>query len=551
LPIKLKIGQKLTLVFAGFAITIILALSAIYYWEFDAALQERVKLQLSSVKRLKLLRIENQLNQLLNDFSKAGDRDFAETLDLQDEPVDLGEIRLIDLSSSAETIIIRCVERVESGYYYSDIEVPEITEIVLERTGLGETGESYIVGKDDLLRTPSRFYDTPPEGITAKTEGVIRAREGESGEDIILDYRGIEVFSSFVQKEFQGLNWVLLTEIDRQEALFPLKSLRINLLLTLVSVLIAVVILAYFISRLIVHPIVTTRKELVTMARGNLRGENDFPNRHDEIGQMLTAVSELRQSLKSAILFAQEIGKGHFDLDLAIKSDEDELGLALNSMKDQLLVLREQEKKLKEENHRSVVESEEKERRRISKDIHDGIGPLLTSLRMKIRSSGLPEKQKDEITKGIDNTISEVRRISNNLIPSVLQDFGVGEAIQNFVNSLNEQLEDLVIIYKYDDSSSAPLKASLQLTIYRVVQECINNAIKHSGASEIHVSLTEFDDHAGLFIQDNGRGFDPLEIHEGNGLRNIKERVNLNDGQIEINSGDSGTSIQIEFSINE
>ena len=132
---------------------------------------------------------------------------------------------------------------------------------------------------------------------------------------------------------------------------------------------------------------------------------------------------------------------------------------------------------------------------------------------------------------------------------SVLMDFGAGEAIRNVIKQLKN--EEIKVTYQYDRNESLEIPSQIEITLFRIAQEAINNVLKHSGAADLKVSLTEFDDRISLFIKDNGTGFDPEEVHNGNGIRNMRERVNIERGIFELTTSKQGTTIEVEIPINE
>ena len=97
--------------------------------------------------------------------------------------------------------------------------------------------------------------------------------------------------------------------------------------------------------------------------------------------------------------------------------------------------------------------------------------------------------------------------------------------------------------------SGARIDDSIQITLYRIAQESLNNAIKHSQANEIKLSITAFDKHVSFYVSDDGIGFDPFKNTKGNGLRNMRECVKLANGTLEIDSKKSGTTLEIEIPI--
>ncbi|WP_420575897.1 ATP-binding protein [Ekhidna sp.] len=553
------------------SLVVIALLSSLFYVQFDTALQERVMLQLSSVKQLKIVKIKNELTDRMNVFRDAlanpeealeehsevfSHLQFYDSipstimgLDLNVSPENIGknvimkDITPIDISHE---ITISLFGKTGTKFLIGIAEVPEVQDILLERTGLGQTGESYIVGSDYKLKTKSRFFTQNPREVEVKTKGVMRALEDQPGEDIILDYRGTEVFSSYEKIEVSDIKWVILSEINHQEALFPLNQLRSNLIYILIIILIFVLVVSYFLSRMLVSPVLTMEKHLKDMSKGMLSVVPYDKDREDEIGRMFMALDKLVSALQETVVFANEIGSGNFDADYKPLSEKDKMGAALIQMKEKLRTFKENEDRLLKENQRSILNGEEKERSRLSKEMHDGLGPLLTTLRMNLQAADLDEPTKKQLLQRLDETIGEVRRMSNNLMPNVLVDFGAGEAIGNLLKQIEDNFS-IQVLYKNDMPAESDIDDDIHITLYRIAQESINNAIKHSKATELKVSMSEFDDHVGFFIADNGIGFDPEQPAHGNGIRNMRERVKLTNGTIAIRTAKTGTTIEVEI----
>lgn len=196
---------------------------------------------------------------------------------------------------------------------------------------------------------------------------------------------------------------------------------------------------------------------------------------------------------------------------------------------------------------KALVKGQEDERARLAQELHDGIGPLLTSLKLRVGMVEMSAKDKDALKDMIDDTIAEIRRISNNLMPSVLRDFGVGEALRNLMHTIQSSTTLLSVKYQSDISRLENIPAEIQLALYRIAQEAVNNALKHADASEIRMSVTQFENRVSLFIMDDGHGFDPSAPHIGNGLRNMQVRVEMFRGSLDVYSGGNGTAIEIDI----
>ncbi len=195
---------------------------------------------------------------------------------------------------------------------------------------------------------------------------------------------------------------------------------------------------------------------------------------------------------------------------------------------------------LRQKNLGMMIQGQEEERQRISKDLHDGIGQMLTAIRLEITSlEGLSIEEVEAETKiakmMIDNTIHEVKRISNNLMPSAIVDLGLIPALKTLLVIPNKEIK---VNFEYDNFvEQVGLTKKQEITIYRIVQESLNNALKYAGATRINLEI-KFIDVNNLLIQftDDGIGFDifaPL-AKISNGLMNMRERASLIDAKFEV-----------------
>ena len=167
-----------------------------------------------------------------------------------------------------------------------------------------------------------------------------------------------------------------------------------------------------------------------------------------------------------------------------------------------------------------------------------------------MQSYELPKQEKEKINTIVNKTIDEIRKMTYDLMPPSLEDFGVGKALLNFVE-LMKKSSGVEIIYNYDlKEDKMKTNAEIDICLFRICQELVNNTFKHAGASKIVLSLTEFDDKFSLYYTDNGSGFNTIEIKTGLGLRNIKERVEIFDGYLNITSENTGTVVEVEIPIN-
>ncbi|TDE16748.1 sensor histidine kinase [Dyadobacter psychrotolerans] len=201
----------------------------------------------------------------------------------------------------------------------------------------------------------------------------------------------------------------------------------------------------------------------------------------------------------------------------------------------------------------TALNSEETERRRIAQDLHDDIGTMLslTKLSLNQLSKRITEngEKEDQIMRKaqslVEETILHVRRITRELVPTTLERFGLAEAIDEFIHKLEEG-NNLTICFQPGEEELPRQGQKIELTLYRIMQELVNNAIKHGQCSKIEISLEMSKDFIGLRVADNGIGFDPDMIKEGKlaglGLLGIESRLAIVNGTVQYSKNATGGS---------
>jgi PAS domain S-box-containing protein len=203
---------------------------------------------------------------------------------------------------------------------------------------------------------------------------------------------------------------------------------------------------------------------------------------------------------------------------------------------------------------RSVIDGQEQERQRLSRELHDGLGQTLVAIKLRLESIPLDnlgdQKKTIEMVKQMFNqTIEETRRISNNLMPAALTEFSLAVVLRNLCNEFetNSEITISLVVGVLPES----LDMLTKTYAYRITQEALTNIVKHSNATWAVVSV--FSDILKLYlhVEDNGIGFNPLKPNDlGNGLYNMKERALLLNGRFEVVSAlKKGTKIKAEFPI--
>ncbi|GAO44212.1 putative two-component histidine kinase [Flavihumibacter petaseus NBRC 106054] len=197
----------------------------------------------------------------------------------------------------------------------------------------------------------------------------------------------------------------------------------------------------------------------------------------------------------------------------------------------------------------ALMEGEETERARIARDLHDGVAGMLAAAKMHISNSPLESSNAEnimQIVSLLDTASAEIRKTSHNLMPEVLLQHGLDEALRRYCGNISSS--KLTVQY---DSWGDPisLNATVQLAIYRTVQELLNNVVKHAGATEAMVQFSHQNGLLSIAVQDNGIGFSAAEEnHTGMGLRNLDSRVRAIQGRLDIETAPGkGVSAYLEF----
>ncbi|MFW6229686.1 MAG: methyl-accepting chemotaxis protein, partial [Halanaerobium sp.] len=177
-----------------------------------------------------------------------------------------------------------------------------INRIMSERTGLGDSGETYLVGSDNLMRSNSRF--TSEDDILERevdTLAVEEALAGKENTQIVEDYRGVNVLSSYNSLEVDGIDWAILAEIDEEEAFSEISAMTRNTYIQIAIIAFLVILIAYFLARYITTPIIKAVGMAKEIANGNLKVEDIKVKAKDEIGELADALNAMKDSLKSII----------------------------------------------------------------------------------------------------------------------------------------------------------------------------------------------------------------------------------------------------------
>jgi len=205
---------------------------------------------------------------------------------------------------------------------------------------------------------------------------------------------------------------------------------------------------------------------------------------------------------------------------------------------------------------RSLLEGQEQERSRIARDLHDGLGNLLSSIKANMSSlyiefddSGT-RRVYDKASDMIDEACTEVRKMAHEMMPQALKKVGLTNALNDLVNRMNFSHPFHTEFNVYGKEQE--LGDQFNIMIYRIIQECYNNIVKYAQASEVLLQLTFSDEWLNVTIEDNGVGFDPkrIDANKGMGLKSIDFRAHFMGGDYEIDSRPGeGTMVTINVPI--
>lgn len=361
--------------------------------------------------------------------------------------------------------------------------------------GLGKSGETYLVGSDYYMRSSSRFINHSILKVKVETVGVQEALKGVSSTQIIKDYRGIWVLSSYGPLGVKGLPWVVLAEIDKSEAMVPINSLQNSIIfLNILMSLLLLGFIAAIASRLL-SPLKRLKQETEKISAGEYGSIIDMDLK-SEIGDLIRAFNDMSQKLK--------LQEEKIEFEKILKTS-------------------------------TLIEGQEIERNRLSRELHDGLAQQILALKLNIENVGEEDvnQKLDQIRKEFNEIINEIRNMSNNLMPSVLVNYGLKKALEELKKKTNA-----AGIIAFELEYQTPVETIGKrgdLYLYRIIQETLNNSIKHSGGSHFYLKLTSEKEFLKVEIADDGSlGISFDDKSEGNGLMNIRERVNILGGQLQI-----------------
>ena len=193
---------------------------------------------------------------------------------------------------------------------------------------------------------------------------------------------------------------------------------------------------------------------------------------------------------------------------------------------------------------KSMLDGQETERSRIARDLHDSLGGLISSIKLQLENTTLKtwENTMEKVRKMLDEAASEIRSIAHNLQPSALDQLGLIPALTDLINYHRQPNQFPNINFQHYNVPKN-LDASEALQLYRIVQEALTNAIKHTDAKEVLIQVNGESNGISILVEDDGHGFDSEKEYGGSGLKNIRKRAEFLQAEFTIDSGEKGTSI--------
>lgn len=422
-------------------------------------------------------------------------------------------------------------------------------------TGMGETGQAYIVGSDGTFRSDIRveleradvfFEQLRNAGIDAtlvsrvrkngtailslhaskQVMSLIEKREAFTGSGV--DFRGVEVLRSFAPLRVENLDWFVVAEMESAEAFAPLRAMQNRILLIGALIAFGFLAAAWFLGSAVTRPVLALLEGTRKLGSGDFRTRLDIRS-DDEIGDLGKSFNLMADELERTTVSRAE-------LDVANQQ------------------LRGQQAELEDLAAR-LIRAQEDERSRVARELHDDLTQRIAAVAIEIgklerglASDAEAALQARRIRESMARISTDVHRLSRSLHPSMLPELGLSTALEQEFRGFFERGGPPVEFTLSGDAARIP--ADLQLGVFRIVQEALHNALRHAAADEMTVSIRGEDDQLVLDIRDDGRGFDRSDAswRAGLGLASMRERAHLLGGSLQVESRpNDGTRLRATF----
>ena len=479
---------------------------------------------------------------------------FLSTITAPNESVYISEASFID--NDPVIILLTPLISPETaktiGALLFKINLSQTNKIISDYNAMEKAGSNtYVVDKlgnivmSTNAGTPhySRFSDvkSQPAMLSNNSHGILQY-VNDKNLPVLAGYSDMHEFG-----QNRALDWSVVSVFPVNLITSPADETRNILFVIGIALTALVTLIAYFFARGIALPL----QRIAVIADEICRGDYSHrleSNMGGEIGSLATAINEMADRIEERT--AEIVNRNE-----KLTSEITERKLA--------------EDRLKQLSHK-IIRLQEEERQRVSRELHDGINQLLVSIKYKLENYvdkyNKPDAQLDannfkDITNAVvflEDAIAEVRRISHDLRPSVLDDLGLSAAIKNIARQFHERNLIDVEIEGIDDEVLTRLPVDVETALYRIVQEALMNIEKYANATKVVINMTHTAINVTIRIEDDGKGFDlqkamrkPSSSSGGMGLRNMRERIELLQGSFFIHSEEGkGTFIEVEAPLN-
>jgi signal transduction histidine kinase len=392
-------------------------------------------------------------------------------------------------------------------------------KMLLNRTGVGETGETLIVNKDVIALNELRWYDDTPLTLKITAQPAVYAALGKTGIMETADYRGEQALAAYTHIPRTG--WGFVAKQDLKEVYAPIYRLRKWMFAIVIMTLSGVIIVAFRVSRSISNPIKELHKGSEIIGSGDL-DHKVGTDAADEIGELSRTFDLMIETLKSTTASRDDLNK-----------------------------------EIAERRHleKMLLEIREHERRRIGHDLHDNLGQQLTAISYKtqgleniLRKKGISEAEDAaRITSLTEMAKTQVKSLSKGLSPMLGKgEYGLMTAMVELATN-SERLFGTPCVICCANPVLIYNEAAL-IHLYRIAQEAVTNAARHANPRQIDIHFKREDDTITLTVKDDGTGFTLSKHLDGMGLEIMKYRARIINASLEIQpDSDKGTRVTCVF----
>jgi signal transduction histidine kinase len=374
------------------------------------------------------------------------------------------------------------------GVMAATLNLERLDRIVLERTGLGDSGETYIVGTDGRF-VHARLLGEYPDPVTS--EGIERAIAQHEGRGLYENYDGEAVIG--VYHWLPEVGAAQMAEMSQDEAFRPARELSLTIGLVGVVVVASVAIGIYFVSRRIARPILAITDTAAAVTAGDLSREAPVSSR-DEVGTLARAFNTMTSRLRGTL---------------------DELRAS----------------------QRRLVAAQDDERRKLERNIHDGAQQQLVALAVKMRlAQGLATKDAEKTSELLDQlqvdtraALQDLRDLAHGIYPPLLADQGLPAALEAQARKSPTPVD-------FDADGVSRYAPEIEAATYFCVLEALQNVGKYAQASLVSVRLGHDEGSLTFRVEDDGKGFDATATSRGTGLQGMIDRLSALSGEVWIDS---------------